>query len=108
MSPRYNVDPNLLYDGPDFDEFCIAEKGYLKASRDRSPCIKCALSKLCQAGFEKQVSFTIEGKDPSLTKDCELTSADLTAERLLAGLNDEQTAFVKTHIPNLAKECGNV
>ena len=108
MTLRFNVDQKFHYDGPDFDEFCIAEKAYLRASRDRSPCVRCPLSKLCQAGFEKQVSLAVEGKDPSLTKNCELTVGDLTAERLLSGLNDEETAFVKSHIPGLAKECGNV
>ena len=66
------------------------------------------IEKLCQAGFEKQVSLVVEGNDPSLTKNCELTASDLTAERLLAGLSNEETAFVKSHIPSLAKECGNV
>ncbi len=107
MPLHHNVDPKFPYDGPDFDEFCIAENGYLKASRDRSPCISCALSKLCQAGFEKQVHLAVEGKDPSLTKDCELTASDLTAERLLAGLTEEEIAFVKTYISSLAEECGN-
>jgi len=108
MPRHYNVDPRLPYDGPEFDEFCISEKGYLKASRDRTSCLTCALSKLCQAGFEKQVSLVLEGKDPSLTKDCELADGDLTAERLFTGLSDDQIEFVKIHIPSLTKECGNV
>ncbi|MGJ5091987.1 hypothetical protein ACQR18_07900 [Bradyrhizobium oligotrophicum] len=108
MTHRFNVDPRNPYDGPDFDEFCIAEKSYLSARRDRSDCIACALSKLCQAGFEHQVDLAAQGRDPSLTKDCQLTAEDLTAERLFDGLTDEQVDFVKTHIPGLAKEHDNV
>lgn len=108
MSQAFNTDPRLLYDGPDFDEFCIAEKGYLTARRDRAACIKCALSRLCQAGFEHQVSLVVQGKDPSLTKDCQLTETELTAARLLDGLTDEQIEFVKTHVPDIAKEYSNV
>ena len=108
MSHAFNVDPHHLYDGPDFDEFCISEKSYLSARRDRSACTTCALSRLCQAGFEHQVSLVVQGKDPSLTKDCQLTENELTAERLLNGLTDEQIEFVKTHVPGIAKECDHV
>jgi hypothetical protein len=104
----FNVDPHHLYDGPDFDEFCISERGYLSARRDRSSCAKCALSKLCQAGFEHQVSLAVQGKDPSLTKNCQFTEHELTAERLLSGLTDEQIDFVRTHVPGIAKEHNNV
>ena len=108
MSHDFNVDPRRPYDGPDFDEFCISEKSYLSARRDRSACERCALSNLCQAGFEHQVALAAQGKDPSLTKDCQLTEVELTAENLLKGLSEDQIEFVKTHIPNLAKECDNV
>jgi hypothetical protein len=108
MSHAFNVAPHHLYDGPDFDEFCISEKSYLSARRDRSACIKCPLSRLCQAGFEHQVSLVVQGKDASLTKDCQLTENELTAERLLNGLTDEQIKFVKTHVPGIAKECDHV
>src|SRR4051812_12619945 len=102
MLHDFNVDPRHPYDGPDFEEFCISEKGYLSARRDRSSCATCALSQLCQAGFEHQVSLVVQGKDPSLTKDCQLTASELTAENLLKGLSDEQIEFVKTHVPNIA------
>lgn len=107
MPRRYNVDPRFPYDGPDFDEFCISEKGYLKASRNRISCLSCALSKLCQAGFEKQVSLVNEGLDPSLTKNCEYNSSDLTAERLLSGLSADEIEFVKIHIPTLETDPTN-
>jgi hypothetical protein len=108
MSHAFNVDPRHPYDGPDFDEFCISEGSYLSARRDRNACAKCALSPLCQAGFEHQVSLVVQGKDPSLTKNCQLTENELTAERLLNGLTDEQIKFVKVHVPGIAKECDNV
>ena len=105
MSHGFNLDPRHPYDGPDFDEFCISEKSYLSARRDRNACVTCALSRLCQAGFEHQVLLVVQGKDPSLTKDCQLTEKELTAEYLLRGLTDEQIEFVRAHVPGLAKEC---
>ena len=101
MPTAFKTQPNELYDGPEFEEFCIAEGKYLRASRDRSPCIACELSKLCQAGFAEQVRRVENGEDPSLTKDCTLTAEQLTADSLLNGLSESQQAFVRKHIPNL-------
>jgi hypothetical protein len=101
---NFNVDPLQPYDGPDFEEFCIAEGKYLSARRDRSPCIRCTLSSLCQAGFEEQVRRVSNGHDPSLTKDCTLSADDLTPERLFDGLSPKQIDFVRQHIPGLTKE----
>ena len=101
MSNVYNGDPHERYEGPDFDEFCIAEKGYLSAQRDRTSCISCALSNLCQAGFAEQVRRVAAGQNPSLTKDCEFAAADLTSERLFDGLLETQITFLKRHIPGL-------
>ncbi|WP_139069952.1 hypothetical protein [Tardiphaga robiniae] len=104
----FNVDPRLLYDGPEFEEFCISVKGYLSARRDRGSCATCALSNLCQAGFEHQVSLVVDGEDPSLTKDCQTAPSELTPENLFSGLTDEQIAFVRVHVPGLNKESDNV
>ena len=101
MSRTCSVDPAQRYDGPDFEEFCIAEKRYLSAQRDRTPCLSCELSNLCQAGFDEQVQRVLAGKNPSLTDDCTLAAGDLTAERLFDGLNEPQIAFLKRHIPDL-------
>jgi len=49
----FNVDPRAPYDGPEFDEYCISEKAYLPASRDRTPCVTCPLGNLCDAGFKE-------------------------------------------------------
>jgi hypothetical protein len=108
MDHHFNTDPLQAYDGPDFDEFCISESKYLRAQRDRTRCSTCALSNLCQAGFEHQVALVVEGKDPSLTKDCQLTADELTADRLLDGLSQQQIDFVRMHIPGLAKETRHV
>jgi hypothetical protein len=97
----FNVDPYGQYDGPEFEEYCIAEVKYLLASRDRSACASCALSSLCQAGFEEQVRRVMVGENPSLTEGCVFEPEALEPHRLLAGLTPEQRAFVRSKIPNL-------
>lgn len=101
MSHNFKVQANEKYEGPNFDEYCIAEQAYLPANRDRSPCLTCPLEDLCQAGFEEQVRLVVAGEDPSLTKSCALTAAQLTPQRLFENLREEQIAFVKVHVPNL-------
>ena len=103
MSHHYNVDPNKRYDGPSFEEYCISEKKYLPANRDRTPCLTCPLENLCQAGFEEQVRRVVSGEDPSLTKECNLTYKDLAPKKLFEGLSEEQIEFVKMNIPNLER-----
>ena len=94
----YNTDPRRRYDGPEFDEYCIREKAYLPASRDRSPCITCPLGDLCDAGFKEQVRLVANGEDPSLT-DCKIfPEEDLTRDKLLSGLSPEQRRFVLGHV----------
>jgi hypothetical protein len=100
----YNIDPSKLYDGPEFEEYCISEGKYLPASRDRTPCISCPLSNLCQAGFEEQVRRIVSGKDPSLTNGCAFTDDQLNPPQLLAGLTEEQRNFVCAKIPGLRGE----
>jgi hypothetical protein len=98
----YNVDPSKHYDGPEFDEYCIAEGKYLPASRDRAPCATCALGDLCQAGFEEQVRRVMAGENPSLTE-CKIFAPEsLMSESLLRGLSEEATEFVKEKVFNLA------
>jgi hypothetical protein len=104
MSRNFNVDPLGFYDGPEFDEFCISEKGYVRASRDRTGCSTCSLANLCQAGFEEQVRRVEAGEDPSLTKGCTLSSSDLTPAKLFSGLREDQVSFIKYHVPSLTKE----
>jgi len=100
MSAKYNTSPSLRYDGPEFDEYCIAEAKYLPASRDRTPCIACPLNNLCIPGFDEQVRKLQNGSDPSLTEGCVFNSEDLTFEKLVKGLSEEQILFLKKHIPN--------
>lgn len=97
----YNVDPELRYDGPEFQEYCISEGRYLPASRDRTPCVTCPLGTLCQPGFEEQVRRVIEDVDPSLTEGCSFPVESLTRDSLLRGLTPEQQAFVLGKIPGL-------
>src|SRR5690349_3799526 len=99
--PAFNTDPAAKYSGPDFDEFCIREGRYLPASRDRTPCITCPLGNLCQAGFEEQVRKVVAGEDPSLTACATFSEEALQPGNLLAGLTDEQIAFVRKHVPGL-------
>jgi hypothetical protein len=98
---NYRTRPDELYDGPEFEEYCISEGRYLPASRDRTPCITCPLSTLCQAGFEEQVARVSLGLNPSLTEGCVFDPDALSPDRLLAGLTPVQVAFVKAKIPAL-------
>lgn len=97
----YNVDPNLRYDGPEFEEYCVSVGGYLPASRDRTPCITCPLFGLCQPGFEEQVRRIQQGEHPSLTAACSIESEELSRDKLLEGLTPEQAEFLLSKIPNL-------
>ena len=97
--PQYIVDPNLRYDGPEFEEYCISEGKYLPASRDRTPCITCPLFNLCQPGFEEQVRRIQQGQNPSLTAGCAFSDESLSRDSLLAGLSEEQAAFVLSKLP---------
>lgn len=96
---NYNVDPNLIYDGPNFEEYCISEASYLPANRDRTPCISCPLFNLCQPGFEEQVRRMQQGEDPSLTASCAFEGDSLSPENLLKDLSQEQRDFVLSKIP---------
>lgn len=94
----FNVDPRSRYDGPEFAEYCIAEKAYLPATRDRTPCITCPLGDLCDAGFKEQVRLITNGENPSLTE-CKVFPDDaLSRDNLLNGLSDQQRAFVLHHV----------
>lgn len=97
---QYIVDPNLRYNGPEFEEYCISEGKYLPATRDRTPCISCPLFNLCQPGFEEQVRLLQEGKNPSLTAGCAFEGDSLSPDNLLKNLNQEQRDFVISKIPN--------
>ena len=99
-----NVKQDEAYDGPAFDEYCISEGRYLPAHRDRTPCIPCPLSNLCQAGFEEQVRRVIAGEDPSLTSACSIPPTALAPESLLDGLTAEQAQFVLAKIPGLRRK----
>lgn len=100
----FNVDPRFRYDGPEFDEYCISEKAYLPASRDRAPCVTCPLGELCDAGFKEQVRLVAQGEDPSLTECKVFPEEALSKDKLLAGLSSEQQAFVLHHVFNQSKE----
>jgi hypothetical protein len=102
----YNVDPAKRYEGPQFEEYCISEGRYLPASRDRTPCITCPLSTLCQPGFEEQVRRIQAGENPSLTDGCAFDPDALPPARLLAGLSEEQKAFVLAKVPELGSKEG--
>lgn len=94
----FNVDPRARYDGPEFEEYCINEKAYLPATRDRTPCITCPLGNLCDAGFKEQVRLVVRGESPSLT-DCKVFPDDaLSKDNLLVGLSAEQRTFVLKHV----------
>lgn len=104
----FNLRQDELYNGPDFEEYCISEGRYLPARRDRTPCTPCPLSNLCQAGFEEQVRRVIAGQDPSLTSVCSIPPTALVPENLLSGLTTEQAQFVLEKIPGLRpKEMAN-
>ncbi|MBK9152494.1 MAG: hypothetical protein IPM26_16615 [Saprospiraceae bacterium] len=100
-SNKYTTDPSKIYDGPNFEEFCIAQAKYLPANRNRTDCITCPLNNLCIPGFEEQVRRVISGENPSLTEGCSIDTNDLTSEKLFEGLSTEQINFIKKHIPNL-------
>ncbi len=97
---QYNVDPTQIYNGPEFEEYCISEAKYLPASRDRTPCITCPLSKLCIPGFEEQVRRIQQGENPSLTIGCAFEGDSLSPDNLLKDLSQEQRDFVLSKIPN--------
>lgn len=101
MPPTYRTPAKEIYNGPEFDEYCISEGRYLPATRDRSPCLVCPLEKLCQAGFEEQVRRVIVGEDPNLTSGCTLTAGQLTADVLFDGLDQNQIEFLKEKLPGL-------
>lgn len=96
----YNVDPNLKYEGPEFEEYCISEAKYLPASRDRTPCITCPLFSLCQPGFEEQVRRLQQGENPSLTQGCAFPDGTLDRDNLFKNLSTDQVEFVLSKIPN--------
>lgn len=96
---KYNVDANLRYEGPEFEEYCISEGRYLPASRDRTPCITCPLYSLCQPGFEEQVRRIQQGENPSLTQGCAFPDGSLSRDNLFEGLTQEQIEFVLSKIP---------
>lgn len=98
---RFNVSPTARYEGPEFEEYCISEGKYLPASRDRTPCVACPLSSLCQPGFEEQVRRIQRGDNPSLTEGCAFDPEALKPQTLLSGLTEEQKAFVISKVPNL-------
>lgn len=87
------------YAGPEFEEYCISEQKYLPATRDRTPCLSCPLSNLCQAGFDEQVRRLQKGENPSLTEGCAFDPKALTPQALLESLTHEQKAFVISKIP---------
>lgn len=97
----YNTNPLEKYNGPEFEEYCIAEAKYLPASRDRTPCTTCPLSNLCIPGFEEQVRKLQRGENPSLTEGCAFPQEALEKENLFKGLTQEQIDFLHKHIPNL-------
>jgi hypothetical protein len=96
------VHPSQLYDGAEFDEYCISEARYLPASRDRTPCLSCPLNSLCQAGFEEQIRRLQAGENPSLTEGCAFRPDALGPQQLFNGLTEEQKNFVVAKIPSLA------
>lgn len=99
---KYNADPAKRYEGPEFEEYCISEARYLPASRDRTPCITCPLSTLCQSGFEEQIRRIQRGDNPSLTEGCVFDPEALKPRTLLTGLTEDQKAFVIAKVPNLS------
>jgi hypothetical protein len=98
---NFNTDPSRPYNGPEFEEYCIAEAKYLPATRNRTACITCPLNNLCIPGFEEQVRRLQNGENPSLTEGCSIEPDRLTAEKLFEGLTQQQIDFVKKHVPNL-------
>lgn len=101
MTAKYKTRPDEIYNGPTFEEYCISEKKYLPANRDRTPCITCPLSNLCIAGFEEQVRRIQEGLNASLTDDKDYNEVSLSSENLFNGLSEIQIDFLKKHISNL-------
>lgn len=98
---KYITNPAQIYNGPEFEEYCISQSSYLPASRDRTPCTTCPLSDLCIPGFEEQVRKLQNGENPSLTEGCTFDPERLTTEKLFEGLRQEQIEFLKKHIPNI-------
>ncbi|MEI2453514.1 hypothetical protein ABU614_09080 [Lysobacter firmicutimachus] len=103
----FNVDPRRRYDGPEFMEYCISEKAYLPADRDRTPCITCPLGQLCEAGFHEQVRLVTSGQNPSLTECKVFPDEALSRDGLLSGLSSEQRAFVLRHVFDVEEESRN-
>lgn len=99
MEKAYELDPRKRYDGPNFAEYCISEASYIPATRDRTACVCCPLSELCQAGFDEQVRRILAGENPSLTDDLTIGPEDLTRDLLMRGLTSEQQTFVAEKIP---------
>lgn len=94
----FNVDPAAPYDGPEFEEYCIQERAYLAANRDRSACLVCPLGDLCDAGFKEQVRLVTAGENPSLT-DCKIFPDEvLEKDVLVQGLTDVQRTFVLQNV----------
>jgi len=104
MGGTFQTKPEERYDGPDFLEFCISEGQFLPASRDRSPCLTCPLSRLCQPGFEEQVRRVANGQEASLTASCVFTEEELKPENVLRSLSNSQVAFLRSKVPSLRTE----
>lgn len=101
MEKTFKTDPLQLYEGPEFEEYCIAEAKYLPATRDRTPCIECPLNNLCIPGFDEQVRKLQNGENPSLTEECSFDPDRLLPENLFNGLTETQIIFLKKHISHL-------
>lgn len=101
MQDSVRMKQTEIYNGPDFLEFCISTGKFLPANRDRTPCVTCPLSRICQAGFEEQVKRVLEGKDASLTADVVFSDEDLKTESILRGKTQAQAEFLVSKISSL-------